>query len=188
MLLQALVGAGVYTMLGLSTSIYVQKIIDFVLPDANKNLLNILSLLMIGLLCFQVIAGYLKSIMALRTGQQIDSRLILGYYKHLLELPQRFFDNMRVGEIISRVNDAVRIRLFINDVALGVIVNLLTMILSITAMFLYYWKLALIMLLAIPGYLLIYWISNRLNAKWQRKMMEARCGSWKASWWKVSRG
>ncbi len=173
LLLQALLGAGVYTMLGLSTSIYVQKIIDFVLPDANKHLLNILSLLMIGLLCFQVITGYLKSLMALRTGQQIDSRLILGYYKHLLELPQRFFDSMRVGEIISRVNDAVRVRLFINDVALGVIVNMLTMVLSITAMFIYYWKLALIMLLAIPGYLLIYGISNRLNAKWQRSMMEA---------------
>jgi ATP-binding cassette, subfamily C, bacteriocin exporter len=172
MLLQALLGAGVYTMIGLSTSIYVQKIIDFVFPDANTQLLNLLSLLMIGLLCFQVITGYLKSLMALRTGQQIDSRLILGYYKHLLELPQRFFDSMRVGEIISRVNDALRIRQFINDVALGVIVNLLTMVLSLTVMFIYYWKLALIMLLSIPVYLLIYGISNRLNAKWQRSMME----------------
>ena len=26
-----------------------------------------------------------------------------GYYKHLLTLPQQFFDTMRVGEIISRV-------------------------------------------------------------------------------------
>jgi ATP-binding cassette subfamily B protein len=58
--------------------------------------------------------------MVLRTGQQIDSRLILGYYKHLLKL-QRFFDSMRVGEIISRVNDALRIRIFINDVALTLI-------------------------------------------------------------------
>jgi ATP-binding cassette, subfamily C, bacteriocin exporter len=173
MLLQALLGALVYTLLGLSASIYVQKIVDFVLPDANRQLMNMLSLMMILLLCFQVITGYLKSMIALRTGQQIDSRLILGYYKHLLELPQRFFDSMRVGEIISRVNDALRIRIFINDIALNLIVYGLTIILSMTAMFLYYWKLALVMLLTIPLYLLIYLISNKVNAKWQRKIMES---------------
>jgi ATP-binding cassette, subfamily C, bacteriocin exporter len=172
LLIQALTGAGVYTILGLSTSIYVQKIVDFVLPDANKQLINMLSLLMIGLLCFRGLTGYLKSLMVLQTGQQIDSRLILGYYKHLLDLPQRFFDSMRVGEIISRVNDAVRIRVFINDVVLSVIVNALTMVLSLTGMFIYYWKLALIMLFSICVYGMIYLVSNRVNAKWQRKMME----------------
>jgi ABC-type bacteriocin transporter len=172
MLFQSLLGAMVYTLLGLSTSIYVQKIIDFVLPDSNIHLVNILSLAMILLLCFQVFTGYFKSLIALRTGQQIDSWLILGYYKHLLELPQRFFDSMRVGEIISRVNDALRIRVFVNDLALSLIVHGLTMVFSITAMFVYSWKLALIMLLSIPVYGLIYLISNRLNAKWQRKIME----------------
>jgi len=171
-LLQALFGAFIYTLLGLSTSIYVQKIIDYVLPDANKHLMNLLSLIMIGLLSFQVITGYLKSLLALRTGQQIDARLILGYYKHLMSLPQRFFDSMRVGEIISRVNDALRIRIFINDIALNVAVQALTIILSVMAMFVYYWKLALLMLMTIPVYMLIYWISNRVNAKWQRKIME----------------
>lgn len=57
----------------------------------------------------------MKSIIALKTGQRIDAALILGYYKHLLHLPQHFFDTMRVGEIISRVNDAVKIRNFINN-------------------------------------------------------------------------
>jgi ATP-binding cassette subfamily B protein len=27
----------------------------------------------------------------MKTGQLIDAKLILGYYKHLLHLPQRFF-------------------------------------------------------------------------------------------------
>jgi ABC-type bacteriocin transporter len=173
MLFQALLGAIVYTLLGLSAPIYVQKIIDYVLPDSNTGLLSILSLGMILLLCFQVFTGYFKSLIILKTGQQIDSRLILGYYKHLLELPQRFFDSMRVGEIISRVNDALRIRIFINDVALSLIVHGLTMVFCMTAMFIYSWKLSLIMLSTIPLYGLIYYISNGLNAKWQRKMMEA---------------
>ena len=153
---QAIFGALVYTILGLATSIYIQKIIDFVLVEGNTRLLNLLSVIMIALLLFQLILGALKNIFALKTGQQIDARLILGYYKHLLSLPQRFFDTMRVGEIISRVNDAVKIRAFINDIALNMIVNILIVAFSIGLMFLYYWKLAVIMLCIIPFYLIIY--------------------------------
>lgn len=171
-MIQALVGAMVYTILGLSTSIYMQKIIDFVLVESNLRLLNLLSTAMIVILIFQMLIGFYKSLFALQTGQQIDARLILGYYKHLLKLPQRFFDTMRVGEIISRVNDAVKIRMFVNDVSLSLVVNVLIIGFSISLMFLYYWKLAAILLLIIPVYALLYFISNRINRKWQRILME----------------
>jgi len=64
--------------------------------------------------------------------------------KKTISLPQSFFDTMRVGEIISRINDAVKIRMFINNVSLGLVVNLL-----------------------------IYYLFNRLNRKYQRKIMES---------------
>ncbi|MEP3384595.1 MAG: peptidase domain-containing ABC transporter, partial [Flavobacteriaceae bacterium] len=105
-------------------------------------------------------------------GQQIDARLILGYYKHLLKLPQQFFDTMRVGEIISRINDAVKIRHFINGVSLNLTVNLLIVLFSFGIMFTYYWKLALIMFIIIPLYILIYIIVNKLNKRVERKVME----------------
>jgi ATP-binding cassette, subfamily C, bacteriocin exporter len=171
-MVQALLGALVYTILGLSTSIYMQKIIDFVLVEGNVRLLNLLSVAMIAILVFQLIIGSYKTVFGLQTGQMIDARLILGYYKHLLKLPQRFFDTMRVGEIISRVNDAVKIRDFINNVALNIVVNGLIVIFSIVLMFFYYWKLALLMLAIVPAYLFIYWISNKVNKKWQRRLME----------------
>jgi ABC-type bacteriocin transporter len=171
-MIQALVGALVYTILGLSTSIYIQKIIDFVLVEGNMRLLNLLSIGMIVILTFQLIIGGYKTVFGLQTGQMIDARLILGYYKHILKLPQRFFDTMRVGEIISRINDAINIRQFINNVALSFIVNVLIVVFSIVLMFFYYWKLALIMLAIIPVYIIIYWISNKVNKKWQRRLME----------------
>lgn len=171
-LIQALVGAIVYTLLGFSTSIYIQKLTDFVLIGGNKGLLNLLGVIMLGLLILQVIIGIFKDVFLIKTGQQIDARLILGYYKHLLKLPQRFFDTMRVGEIISRINDAVKIRNFINGVALNLTVNFLIILFSFGIMFFYYWKLALIMTLVIPLYMVIYFISNKLNKKAERKIME----------------
>lgn len=171
-LLQALVGAIFYTILGLSTSIYIQKITDYVLVDGNRRLLNLLSVIMIVLLLFQIFLGVMKSVLTLQTGQKIDKYLILGYYKHLLKLPQRFFDTMRVGEIISRVNDAVKIRTFINDVSIQIVVNVFIVLFSFALMFTYYWKLALIVALVIPFYLGIYAITNWLNKKVERRMME----------------
>ncbi len=171
-LLQALVGAIFYTILGLSTSIYIQKITDYVLVDGNRRLLNLLSVIMIVLLLFQIFLGVMKSVLTLQTGQKIDKYLILGYYKHLLKLPQRFFDTMRVGEIISRVNDAVKIRTFINDVSIQIVVNVFIVLFSFALMFTYYWKLALIVALVIPFYLGIYIITNWLNKKVERRMME----------------
>ena len=171
-LIQALFGAIVYTILGLSTSIYLQKITDFVLVDRNTNLLNLLSMVMLLLLVFQLYIGYSKNLFILKTGQKIDARLILGYYKHLLKLPQYFFDTMRVGEIISRINDAVKIRSFINDIAISLLVSIFIVIFSFVLMFVYSWKLALFALLVIPFYGMIYWITNRLNKKRERKLME----------------
>jgi ABC-type bacteriocin transporter len=169
---QALFGALIYTVIGLSTSIYVQKIIDYVLIDGNQNLLNTMSLAMIALLIIQLLIGASKSIYNLRTGQLIDGQLILGYYKHLLKLPQNFFDTMRVGEIISRINDAVKIRVFVNDVIVNLAVNFFIVILAFGLMFSYYWKLALVILIIIPFYAFIYFVTNKLNKKVERKLME----------------
>lgn len=169
---QALFGAVIYTILGLSTSVYIQKITDYVLVDQNTNLLNLLSVGMIIILLLQIFIGIVKSKFVLRTGQKIDAQLILGYYKHLLKLPQRFFDTMRVGEIISRVNDAVKIRAFINDTAINLIVNVFIIVFSFALMFIYNWKLALIAALVIPLYAMTYWLTNKLNKKQERKLME----------------
>lgn len=172
-LLQAVIGAMFYTLLGLSTSIYIQKLTDHVLVNGNKNLLHLMGIIMLVFLLVQIVLGVSKSMLSLKTAQLIDARLILGYYKHLLSLPQQFFDNMRVGEILSRVNDAVKIRAFINDISIQLVVNAFIVVFSFALMFTYYWKLALIVLTVIPLYLAVYFLVNYLNKKYERRLMES---------------
>ena len=171
-LAQALFGALLYTVLGLSTSIYIEKITDNVLVGGNTNLLNLLGVAMLLILAFQLILGCCQSVMVLRSGQLIDSRLILGYYKHLLLLPQTFFDTMQTGEITSRIGDAVQIRNFINSTAIRLVVNVFIIIFSFALMFTYYWKLALIMLIVIPLYVGLYLITDKWNKRTERRLME----------------
>lgn len=171
-LIQSLFGAVIYTVLGLSTAIYIQKITDNVLVNGNIKLLNLFSLGMMIILLLQIFIGAAKSVFMLKTGQKIDAQLILGYYKHLLKLPQQFFDTMRVGEIVSRMNDAVKIRAFINDTVIALIVNIFIVFFSFSLMFIYSWKLAIIMATIVPLYAIIYFITNKLNKKRERKLME----------------
>ena len=169
---QALFGAMIYSILGLATSVYVEKIVDNVLGDGNVNLLHLLSILMILLLVLRTYIGGMKSILALKTGQKLDATLILGYYKHLLTLPQPFFDTMRTGEIISRINDAVKIRYFINNVSLELAVNVMILVFTSFLMFVYSWKLTVITLICIPFFVFLYMVANRLNRKYARSIME----------------
>ena len=170
---QALFGAVIYSILGLSISVFVGKITDYVLVYQNINLLNLMGIIMILIIMLRTFIGSMKSILALKTGQRIDASLILGYYKHLLDLPQQFFDTMRVGEIISRMNDAVKIRVFINNVSLDLLVNFFILVFTIFLMLFYSWKLAVITLLSAPLFYIIYYLYNQLNKKYQRKIMES---------------
>ncbi|MGY3698717.1 MULTISPECIES: peptidase domain-containing ABC transporter [Bradyrhizobium] len=169
---QALIGSLVTTILGLSTAIYVQKIVDHVIAAGNHNLLNLMSVAMLLILLPQTLINLLRNRLLLQTGQKIDVCLILGYYDHVLSLPQKFFDSMRIGEIVSRMNDAMKIRSFLNDVSITMVVNVLVILFSFGLMFVYSWKIALVVATSIPLYLLAYWTINWLNRKRQRTIME----------------
>jgi ATP-binding cassette subfamily B protein len=162
----------VTTVLGLSTSLYVQKIVDTVIPDGNRPLLNLLALAMLVILAFKTVLGLFQSVLSLRTAQRIDAALILAYYQHLLGLPQTFFDTMRIGEITSRVGDAVKIRNFLNGALLNLLLNPLILVFSLGALFFYSPRLALLSLALVPANALIYLVVNHLNRSWQRGIME----------------
>lgn len=171
-LLEALAGAALYTLLGLAMAVYVQKLVDHVLIDGNRRLLTLMSLTMLVIIAFRVYLGTMKSLFILRTGQIIDAVLILGYYHHLLRLPQRFFDTMRVGEVLSRIGDAVKIRAFVNDVAVELFLALSVVTFTLAFIFAYSWRLGLLVSGAVPLFAVLYAVTNRLNKRTQRKMME----------------
>jgi len=172
LLMQISAGALFYSILGLSTSVYVEKLIDNIIPSGNVNLLNIITLTLLLLLLFRVFIGWIKNMFVLEIGVHIDTSIINAYYRHILSLPQRFFDTMKVGEIISRINDAVKIRLFISSVASDFLIDIMIVFFTLLLMLSYSIKLSLIMISCIPVFILLYLIYNKFNRKFLRKTME----------------
>lgn len=171
-LTQALAGALAYTVLGLAMSVYVQQLVDSVLAEGRAGPLHVLTLAMIGVAVAQAVIGAARASLMVHVGQHIDAALILGYYDHLLALPQRFFDSMRVGELTSRITDAVKIRSFVGDVAVDAVANVLIVSAATTMMFVYDWRLAACTLATLPLYAGLYAIGSRINRAQQRAAME----------------
>lgn len=179
-IVQSVVGALVFTFFGFSTSIYVEKIVDYVLPDKNENLINLMGLCMIGVLILSTVINTLRTLIMQRVGVRVDAKLVLGFYAHLLQLPSRFFLQMQTGEVVSRIGDAIKIRQFISDGVTTIATNILILIVSFILMFSYYWKLALVVLAVLPVYYMVFWVYDKQNRTVLRGLMEtaAKTEAW----------
>lgn len=171
-LAQALFGAVLGTLLALAGSFYIQKVVDSVIVEFNLPLLNLLSVSMLVVLAFQVLLNVGQTLLLTKSGQSIDLTLILSYYRHLFTLPQSFFDGLRVGEMLSRLNDAVKIRAFLNQQATGLIVSALTLVLAVVVMFAFSWKLALLSLAFLALYSILFAAAVLRNRLFSRRIME----------------
>ena len=87
MLIAALFGAVVATILGLSTSIYIEKFVDNVIVEGNRKLLNLMGVAMLVILVFRILVTWQQSLLAIITGQKIDAVLIMAYDRRLLATP-----------------------------------------------------------------------------------------------------
>ncbi|MCS6966555.1 MAG: cysteine peptidase family C39 domain-containing protein, partial [Candidatus Kapabacteria bacterium] len=88
--LQAFLGAILYTLLGMAPAIYAGFLFDAVIPTGNTVLLHALSLALLGTVLLRAFFGWMRSVLLFHVVQRIDAGLVLGYFRHLLHLPQSF--------------------------------------------------------------------------------------------------
>ena len=88
-------------MLGILAAFYFQILIDSVLPDGLKKTLMTLSIGVILLNLFRVILNAFRSHLLLYLSQKLDIALLLGYYRHVMELPMKFFSEQGRSERLS---------------------------------------------------------------------------------------
>lgn len=100
LLLHIFVASLVYTILGIVGAFYFKELIDRVLPNGIRKTLMTLSIGVMLLNVFKVILNAFRSHLLLYLSQKLDIALILGYYRHVIELPMNFFGTRKVGEII----------------------------------------------------------------------------------------
>ena len=169
----ALLSAAVGTLLALSSAIFVRIIVDHVVPDANNALLNLAGGCMIVAMAFKLGFSVTQFDATKKVSQRIDCTLMLGYYRHLLTLPQAFFDRMRVGDIVARFSDAAKIRTLVSETSLKLVVNIMVVVFSTGIVFIISWKLGLLTLLLFPVQGVVLYVGARLNGSLNRQITES---------------
>lgn len=113
------------TILGILGSFYFKILIDDILSAGLSKTLHVLSIGIILLNLFKVLLSAIRAHLLLYLSQKLDIALLLGYYRHVLKLPMNFFGTRKVGEIISRFNDASKVRDAISGATLTIMIDTL---------------------------------------------------------------
>ena len=127
-MLQVFAASLLYTALGILGAFYMQFLLDDILPYNMSKTLNILSIGVLVLYTFQMLLSLFRSHLLLFLSQKLDIALLLGYYEHILKLPMNFFGTRRVGEIISRFQDAGHVRDAISGATLTIMIDTIMVI------------------------------------------------------------
>lgn len=150
----------VFTLLGMSMSIFSQKLIDDILPKKKLNVL----LLSIGFLSFllfaRVIIQALREFYIIKQSREFNQRINKTFFSSLLHLPKMFFDTRKIGDFVARLNDTQRIQTVIKHLITNTAVDILGVFISIGFLFYYSWKLAIVCLVISP---IIFYIIFRFN-------------------------
>ncbi len=125
LLLHVFTASLLITAMGILGSFYFKFLIDDILSAGLIKTLHVLSLGVILLNLFKVVLAAFRSHMMLYLSQKLDIALLLGYYRHVLKLPMNFFGTRKVGEIISRFNDASKVRDAISGATLTIMIDTL---------------------------------------------------------------
>ena len=162
----------IYTILGIIGAFYFKALIDNVLPDGLRKTLMVLSIGVIILNIFKVLLNAFRSHLLLYLSQKLDIALLLGYYRHVLELPMNFFGMRKVGEIVSRFNDASKVRDAISGATLTIMIDTIMAIAGAVILYMQNAKMFVITLIMVVLYMIIVFLFNKSYEKLNRAQME----------------
>jgi len=109
--------------IGIGAAYYFQVLLDYILPSSIKKTLAVISIGVIILYIFKVLLDTFRNHLLIYLNQRLDISLLLGYHKHVIELPMNFFGTRKVGEIVSRFNDASKVREVIASGTISIVID-----------------------------------------------------------------
>ncbi len=155
--------------IGLSAPLIMQHVVDVTIPE--KAVLPLLgwSALMLATIVVSVILATVRSRMMTSVGQDIIFDIRTDLFKHLQELPFKYYDDRPQGKILIRVVNYVNA---VSDVLSNGIINfileLLNLIFIAAFMFAVDVRLSLITLAGLPVFLgIMLMIKNKQRRSWQ---------------------
>jgi ATP-binding cassette, subfamily B, bacterial MsbA len=163
----------VFSVLGLFLPMVLRIIIDDVLPNKDTELLLALLLGLIAIYTIRSLFFYISHYFTFYTCQRVLFDIRKKLIKHIHALPLKFYDNTRVGTLITRIiNDVGKVQGMVNQGLNQLITQSLSMLLILLIMFFIDWHLTLICLAPLPLFIWNFWHTKKFQKREHKRLSE----------------
>lgn len=143
MALNAVVG-----LIGLGIPLLMQVLTDDVLVRRDVQLLSVLGIGMVCLYSFRQLVDFLERKISSYFFERLELSLLLEYGHKLIQMPMRYFDTHRSGDILNRIIEMGRVNTMFSSLLLDLPADMFLAIISLVVMAIYSSQLTLIALAA----------------------------------------
>jgi ATP-binding cassette, subfamily B, bacterial len=95
---------------GLSLPVLTKVAVDHILPQQLTDAVRLLGIAMLLFIGVQIAISYLRARLLLFLESRLDTRMMLGFFQHLLALPFGFFQRHHRGDLLMRLGNNTAIR------------------------------------------------------------------------------
>lgn len=131
-------------LVGLTTPLFTQVIIDKVVVHQTSSTLIVLGVALVMFMFFTSGMTWLRQYLVLHTGNRIDAVLGSQVLRHLLRLPLPYFELRSTGVLVARMHGVETIREFVSGAAVTLVLDFPFLLIFLAVMFAYSWQLSLI--------------------------------------------
>ncbi|MDE2635516.1 MAG: ABC transporter transmembrane domain-containing protein [Chloroflexota bacterium] len=150
-LLLAAIGLVFASALSLVFPAVIQRVIDSVFTDADIELLDGITLALLAVFLFRSLASFIQNYNLNYVGEKIVVDIRCELYAHFQTLSIRFYNDRRVGELISRIaSDTTVVRTVLTGNISNFLQQSLTLVGAVAIMFYLNWRLTFFIIVLMP--------------------------------------
>jgi len=150
-LLLATIGLFFASALSLVFPAVIQRVIDSVFTDADIGLLDMITLALLAVFLLRSLASFVQNYHLNYVGEKIVVDIRCQLYAHFQTLSIKYYNDRRVGELISRISsDVTVVRTVLTGNVSGFLQQTLTLVGSVAIMFYLNWRLTLFIIVLMP--------------------------------------
>lgn len=123
LLTQILCASFLLQLVGLALPLFTKFFVDAILPYYLEKLLPILGIGMLLVVLTQLIIHYLRATLLIYLQARLDTRLMTGFFAHVLSLPFQFFQQRNSGDLIMRLGSNSSIRELLTNQTIAIVLD-----------------------------------------------------------------
>jgi ATP-binding cassette subfamily B protein len=166
LLTEVLLASFTLQLLGLTTPLITQVVIDKVMVQGSLPTLDVMAIALLFVAVFESVLGILRLFIFTHTARRLDLSLSAQLFRHLMRLPLAYFESRRVGDTVARVQELEQIRQFLTGTALTVILDSIFTVVYLALMFYYNIPLTFVALAVLPLFATLTIVATPILRNW----------------------